>query len=96
MQRRKALGLSQEVLAEQVGLSKNHISNIECGRYLPTTKFIFQICNILGETPEYYLIGKISEESDHILSLIKCLPMDSQKMLCRLIETYLEEISRST
>lgn len=96
MQRRKALGLSQEVLAEQVGLSKNHISNIECGKYLPTTKLIFQICDILGQTPDYYLIGKISEDTDHVFSLIKCLPMDSQKILCRLIETYLEEISSST
>lgn len=94
MQRRKVMGLSQESLAEQVGLSKNHISNIECGKYLPTTKLIMQICGILGETPDYYLIGKISEETDKITSLVKSLPIDSQKIVCRLIEAYLEETGK--
>lgn len=93
MQRRKALGLTQEDLAEKVGLSKNHLSNIECGKYLPTTQFVFKICEILGETPDYYLIGKISEKSTKISALIKSLPAESQRVVCRLLETYIEEIS---
>ena len=94
MQRRKALGLSQEELAEQVGLSKNHISNIECGKSLPTTRFILQICSILGETPDYYLIGKITEETDRISELVKRLPDKSQYVLCRVLEIYLDQISQ--
>lgn len=58
MQRRKALGLTQEELSEQIGLSKNHLSNIERGIYLPTTQAVMQICTALGETPDYYLILK--------------------------------------
>ena len=42
MQRRKELGLSQEKLAEKLGISKNHLSNIERGKYIPTTEFIFK------------------------------------------------------
>ena len=94
MQRRKALGLSQEELAEQVGLSKNHISNIECGKSMPTTRFILHICSILGETPDYYLIGKITEETDRISELVKRLPDKSQYVLCRVLEIYLDQISQ--
>ncbi len=94
MQRRKSVGLTQDDLAEQIGLSKNHISNIERGKNLPTTKFILQICGIMGETPDYYLIGKISKETDDIMSLIKRLPPESQHVVRRLIETYLDEISQ--
>lgn len=94
MQRRKALGLSQEELAEQVGLSKNHISNIECGKSMPTTRFILKICGILGETPDYYLIGKITEETNKITELAKRLPNESQRILCRILEVYLEQISQ--
>ncbi len=93
MQRRKAKGLTQENLAEQIGLSKNHISNIECGKYLPTTSCLFQICNIWGATPDYYLIGRITEETDKISNLVRSLPTRSQTILYRLVEAYLEEIS---
>lgn len=94
MQRRKSVGLTQDDLAERVGLSKNHISNIERGKNFPTTKFILQICDIMGETPDYYLIGKISKDVDELTSKIKRLPPDSQHMALHLIDAYLEEISR--
>lgn len=90
MQRRKALKMTQEELAEQVGLSKNHLFNIERGVYLPTTQLVLRLCAVLGETPDFYLIGKITTETDEISSLIKRLPENSQKVVCRLIETYLD------
>lgn len=96
MQRRKSLGLTQEYLAEKVGLSKNHLSNIECGKYLPTTQFILQICDILGETPDYYLIGKLTEEPSKLESLLGRLPTESQRIVCRLLEVYVEEIGSTT
>lgn len=82
--------MTQEELAEQVGLSKNHLSNIERGVYLPTTQLVLRLCAVLGETPDFYLIGKITTETDEISSLIKRLPENSQKVVCRLIETYLD------
>lgn len=91
--RRKAAGLTQEALAEQIELSKNHLSNIERGRYLPTIEALMMICNALGQTPDYYLIGKISPETDRISQMVKRLSEDSQRVLYRLIETYLEERS---
>lgn len=91
MQRRKALGLTQEELSEQIGVSKNHLSSIERGGYLPTTQVIMRLCTVLGETPDYYLIGKISTQTDELSALIKRLPESSQKILCRLIAIYISE-----
>lgn len=91
--RRKAAGLTQEALSELIDLSKNHLSNIERGRYLPTIETLLLICDILGQTPDYYLTGKISPETDRISQMVKRLSEDSQRILCKLIETYLEESS---
>lgn len=95
MQRRKEKGLNQEELSELIGYSKNHISNIERGIYVPTTKFVFEICNALGGTPDYYLIGKISEETEEIVTLLKKLPTDTQKMIQQLLLTYISEKNKS-
>lgn len=92
MQRRKACGYTQEQLSEKIGLSKNHISSVERGRQIPTTQFIFKLCNVLGETPDYYLIGTPSSKTDEITELIKKLPPNAQDITCKLIETYVELI----
>lgn len=95
MIKRKEKGISQEELAEIIGYSKNHISNIERGKYVPTTAFIFEICNALGETPNYYLIGNPTESTDKITNLIKTLPENSQNILLKIIECYISEISKN-
>lgn len=92
--KRKEKNLSQEELAEIIGFSKNHISNIERGKNIPTVPFIFKICNALGETPDYYLIGSPSETTDEISTLIKTLPSNNQKILIKLIECYISEKSK--
>lgn len=94
MLKRKEKGISQEELSEIIGYSKNHISNIERGKYVPTTAFIFEICNALGETPDYYLIGKLTEETDRVATLFKTLPTYSQKILLKLLEVYISELSQ--
>jgi transcriptional regulator with XRE-family HTH domain len=86
---REIAGLSQEQLAEKLELSTNHISSMECGKSLLTTKRLLDLCDILGGTPNYYLLGEIGPEADHITTLIRKLSPDAQSMLCRLLETYL-------
>ena len=87
--RREAAGLSQEQLAEKLDLSTNHISSMECGKSLLTTKRLLDLCDILGGTPNYYLLGEIAPGADRITALVKELSPDAQEMLCRLLETYL-------
>ena len=89
MTKRKECGLSQETLAEIIGYSKNHLSSVERGKYTPTTNFIIAICNALGETPDYYLIGTPTKYRDSITCLIKTLPQESQDTLLALIQCYI-------
>lgn len=93
MIKRKEKGISQEELSEMISYSKNHISNIERGKYVPTTAFVFEICNALGETPDYYLLGNPTANTDKITALIKTLPEYSQNILLKLIELYISEIT---
>jgi transcriptional regulator with XRE-family HTH domain len=92
MQRRKEHGFTQEQLSEQIGISKNHLSSIERGLYVPTIQLIFKICSILGGTPDYYLIGKISEDAGEAVQLLQRMPADAQKITLRLIEAYLNAL----
>lgn len=92
MQRRKACGYTQEQLSEKIDYSKNHISSVERGLCVPTTQFIFKICEVLGETPDYYLIGKANSQTNEIAKLIESLPRNAQVITQKLIETYIENM----
>ena len=87
--RREKAGLSQDQLAEKLGLSPNHVSSMECGKSLLTTKRLLMLCEILGGSPDYYLIGKITPEASGITALIKRLTPVEQEILCQLLDTYL-------
>ena len=47
---RAAMDLSQEALAQQVGVSRQTINAIEKGDYNPTIKLCLAICRALGKT----------------------------------------------
>lgn len=47
---RAAKGLSQEQLADRVGVSRQTINAIETGDYNPTVKLCVAICRALGVT----------------------------------------------
>ncbi|MCQ2514770.1 MAG: helix-turn-helix transcriptional regulator [Ruminococcus sp.] len=47
---RAALDLSQQQLAERVGVSRQTISAIEKGDYNPTINLCISICKVLGKT----------------------------------------------
>ncbi len=47
---RAAMDLSQEALAQQVGVSRQTINAIEKGDYNPTIKLCLAICHALGKT----------------------------------------------
>lgn len=87
--RREVSGLSQEQLAEKLNLSTNHISSMECGKSLLTTKCLLSLCDILGGTPDDYLLGELTPETDGIAALVKQLSPSEQKMLYHLLSAYL-------
>lgn len=89
--KREEKGFSQERLAEMLNLSKNHISSIECGKSLLTTKCLMNLYEILGGTPDYYLMGEINQEADSITSIVQRLSPKEQVMLQHLLRAYLEK-----
>jgi len=46
-EKRKSKNMKQNQLAEQVELSRNYISDIENGRYLPSVEALFKIATCL-------------------------------------------------
>lgn len=99
--KRKEKDLTQEELSELMNISPGQLSCIERGIYLPTTQNVIKICDILGEEPNYYLLGHISPDRENkIIDLIKVLPQSYQEMLETSIEllvnVYIKEIEDLT
>ena len=86
---RKAVNLSQEELFERMDYSKNYISLIERGQSKPTVEFLMKACNVLGGTPDYYLIGIKNENTDRIEELLKSLSISEQEKVIYLLEQYI-------
>jgi len=49
---RKAKGLSQEQLADMVGVSRVHLARIETGVYIPKADLLYSLADILGVTTD--------------------------------------------
>ena len=54
---RKARGLTQEQLAEKLGVQRATVSNYEIGRRSPHIKELEKIADVLGVSLEYFGVG---------------------------------------
>lgn len=45
---RKDRRLTQKELSEKINISRNYISDIECGRYVPSVEKLFSIATVLN------------------------------------------------
>lgn len=54
-QRRKALGLTQDELAAQIGVDQKQISNYENSKDNPTSKTLAALADALGTSSDYLL-----------------------------------------
>lgn len=59
--KRKEKNLTQEQLAEIIGVSLQTISNIECGKKGARPENIVKICHALSCSADYILLGEKSE-----------------------------------
>lgn len=73
--KRKEKGLTQEQLAEQLGVTNKTVSRWETGKGMPDIEMIQELCSILGITVTTLLNG---EESDEEALVIKLLWMIEQ------------------
>ena len=95
-ERRNKLHISQEKLAEQVGCSNNHLSNIEQGRAVPSLKLFIRICNSLVVSPDYLLMGSLHPRNVP-QNLIDSLSLCSEEDISRLegiVNVFVEHSSK--
>ena len=67
---RKARGISQEELAEQVGVSRQAVSKWESAQSTPDIEKIILLSEYFGTTTDYLLKGTEPEKEQKDLSLI--------------------------
>ena len=80
--KRKEKRLTQEQLAEIIGVSLQTVSNIECGKKAARPENIAKICIALETTADYILLGKKSEnQMKDIIKLISQLSEEEYKAI---------------
>ena len=60
---RRAAGLSQEQLGEQLGVTRQAVSKWESGQTVPDAITISRLCQVLNVSADFVLLGKEPEES---------------------------------
>lgn len=92
---REAKGLTQEQLAEMVGLSSTHISVIERGVKTPKLETFIEIANALDVTSDSLLLDVLNNSlqitTTELSEQIKRLPPKEQRKILRAVRVLVEE-----
>ncbi len=93
-QKRKEKNLTQERLAEKVGVSLQTVSNIECGKKAARPENIAKICVALDVTADFILLGKKSEEDmTGIIKIISVLPEKEYRVITDIVDLLQNKVS---
>lgn len=68
MERRKKLGMTQEALAEQSGVTTQFVSYAESGKRAMRPENLMKIASALGVSTDYILTGDIIDKDKLLLS----------------------------
>ena len=90
--RRKKLGIKQNILAEKLDISNNHMSGIENGKATPSVALFVKICDKLNVTPDFLLLGsmhsnRVSKDASDLLQ--KCSDQEIE-MIMQLVQHFVE------
>lgn len=79
---RKTKGLSQEELAEQLGVSRQAVSRWEIGQTLPDITNLVQLCELFGVSADYLVRDEemVSVRSDQSAKTIARLTREREKI----------------
>lgn len=92
--RRKKLLLTQEVVAEHLGVSVKHFSEVERGIAGLSIENLINLSNILGLSLDYIIKGETdTQEWDSTLSILQNVPKEKEEQIRSLIRTGIELIS---
>ncbi len=86
-QKRRAMKLTQEQLAEQIGVSTQMISNLECGKKAIRPENLIKICQALSISADYVLTGSKTDSAlDQIIHKISALTPEELQMVSTMID----------
>lgn len=67
---RKNKGLTQDKLAEKIGIDVKHLSRIECGKNQLSLNLLYKICYILDVEPFRLFDTSITKQKDEMIKEI--------------------------
>lgn len=80
--------LTQEYLANMIGVNTSHVSNIETGKTKISLTLLIKICDALGVTLDYLLENEYHNPTSviekELLNTIKDMKKEKQKTLLRI------------
>lgn len=92
---RKNKGLTQEQFAEIVGLSKNYISDIECGKSYVRIDKLIRIINSLQCSADDIFIDLIDcgykIKSSHLAELLETISKEDQEKALELLSVFIDK-----
>lgn len=93
-QYRKKKGITQEKLAEMLGLSTNHISALECGKYGVKPELLVNIINILGCTADDIFCDVIDNgykmRASRLSDDLDKLPIEARERILDVVESLIK------
>lgn len=92
---RHANGMTQEALAEKLGVSPKHISHIECGTSSLSLKSLIEFCKIFDCSMDYIIFGNtesklLSKLPSEITDILHTGTADDLDRLNRYLQVYIE------
>ena len=96
-QARKAAGMTQDALAQSVGLSTKYVSNLECGNKTAKLETFIQICNALHVDANTLLAEEldcspnIAITASTLSKRLDKLPTSEQKKILHVVEVMISD-----
>ena len=92
---RERAGISQEQLAEHIGVSVTSVSNIERGANYPSFENFIKILNFIGASPDEVMLDIVEKaqvtKTNELWDNIKDLDLDKKKKILKVVEILIEE-----
>ena len=92
---RERAGISQEQLAEHMGVSITSVSNIERGANYPSFENFIKILNFIGASPDEVMLDIVENaqvtKTNELWENIKDLDLDKKKKILKIVEILIEE-----
>ncbi len=90
--KRQSLKITQQELAQAIGMTPQHISAIEQDKWSPSLAILPKLAEVLGVSTDYLLSGKEGVITDVIpaIKADKTLPLKVKRALIALVEEHHE------